>query len=210
MLPLARENLDSDEAESVILSTSSTQLIDPPPHSRHSACGPVIKVREYRLMSATQCQQCGRPNGASATSCIWCGAPMGSAQAFQKIRVELGYVEGIERFEDAAPVRLTVDLDGVEVTEIMPGTRSQRIPVESIVEANVRVSGRQQESSGDKSGWWRRGSSRAKERAYILTVRFRSDDAVSDAVFQREDDEGFTAIQSLARAIRLIVRLRGS
>ena len=135
---------------------------------------------------------------------------MGSEPAFQKIRVELGYVEGIERFEDSAPVRLTVDADGIEITEIMPGTRSQRIPVESIIEANVRVSGRQQESAGERTGWWRRGSSRGKERAYVLTVKFKNGDATSDAVFQREDDEGFTAIQSLARAIRLIVRLRGT
>ena len=80
-------------------------------------------------MSAINCPECGRPNSVTARRCIWCSVPVSEDAALRSDTksVELDYVEGIDRFDDAGPVRLIVSSEGIEVLELMPGSRSVKI-----------------------------------------------------------------------------------
>src|SRR5437016_562151 len=91
-------------------------------------------------MIPTYCQECGRANGAAARRCIWCGVPLvdkGVPQNFEPTRVEVDYLDGLDRLGDPAPVRLLIDATGIEITEQMPGTRTARIAAQFIVDANT-------------------------------------------------------------------------
>lgn len=173
------------------------------------------------MTSPVYCDECGRPNGATAVSCIWCGVPMlnhGAVGAVPTTRVEIGYLDGIDRFEDAEPVRLIISAEGIEVSELVPGTRSVRIPASSILEANtVDGSTTIEDDRAQPGRWWlalrpkgfskqNRKAAEVKAHDYILTVRYRDGDEVRTAVFHREDVGGLAVVEGLARIVTSLMR----
>src|ERR1051325_11020811 len=90
----------------------------------------------HLFMTPVHCQECGRANGAAAKRCIWCGVPLidrGKPSSFDPTRVEIDYLDGIERLDNPAPVKLLISADGLEVTELMPGSRSIKIAAASLI-----------------------------------------------------------------------------
>src|SRR5262245_14649363 len=88
----------------------------------------------------TYCNECGRANAAAAVRCMWCGVPLLAGQSqdyFEPTRVDVDYMEGLDRLSDPIPVRLLIDATGIEVTEQMPGSRTARIAAMSIVDAST-------------------------------------------------------------------------
>jgi len=64
-------------------------------------------------MTPTYCQECSRANGASAKRCIWCGVPLVNQNApeeFAATKIEIDYLDGIERLDGSATVRLIINL----------------------------------------------------------------------------------------------------
>ena len=172
-------------------------------------------------MSPIYCDECGRANGAAAKTCIWCGVPMFNGRTVGSVettRVEIGYLDGIQRFEDAAPVRLSISGEGIEVAELIPGTRSVKIPASSIVEANcVDASTMIEGNRVRPKRWWLmlgpgalliRGKKTqdVKRHDYILTIKYKDGDETRTAVFHREDSVGLAVVEGLARIVRSIVR----
>jgi hypothetical protein len=160
------------------------------------------------------CQECGRANGRSAKRCIWCGLPIieGDAPlAFDSTRVEIDYIGGIERLEDPAPVTMVVSPEGIEVIELMPGSRIVKIPAGSIIEAKV-VDASEVAEASDKPWWSAIGSAKGKRSAatkkhdYLLNVKYYGDDDVQSAIFRREDKAGLQTVNALAWTISLIAR----
>lgn len=173
------------------------------------------------MTSPIYCDECGRPNSEAAKACIWCGVPMfngGTAGAVPTTRVEVGYLDGIERFEDAEPVRLIISAEGIEVSELIPGTRSVKIPASSILEANhVDASTMIEDKRARPKRWWLTlgtgGFSRTdknvpevKAHDYILTIKYRDGDETRTAVFHREDAAGLAVVEGLARIVTSLAR----
>ena len=155
-------------------------------------------------MSAINCHECGRPNSVTARRCIWCSVPISedAASRSDTKSVELDYLEGIDRFDDAGPVRLIVSSEGIEVLELMPGSRSVKIPADCVLEARVEESLASHNGDGSKS--WKRllkvpsaGASRntagTAKRQSVLTIKYRIDGEIRDAVFSRDDPPGVVA-----------------
>ena len=173
-------------------------------------------------MSPIYCDECGRANGASAKKCIWCGAPTSNgskAGSIETTRVEIGYLDGIDRFEDAGPVRLIISVEGIEVAELIPGTRSVKIPASSILGANVVDASTMIEGKRERSKWWwwlaigpvallipGRKTPDVKEHDYILTIRYKAGNETRNAVFHREDRAGLSVVEGLARIVTSLVR----
>src|SRR5512132_725737 len=91
-------------------------------------------------MTPTYCQECGRANAAAAQRCIWCGLPLvdkGTPASFAPTRVEVDYLDGIERFDEPGPVRMLINAAGIEVSEQMPGSRTAHIAARSIIDAST-------------------------------------------------------------------------
>ncbi|HYP28192.1 MAG TPA: hypothetical protein VE262_15865 [Blastocatellia bacterium] len=174
--------------------------------------------------TTVNCQGCGRTNGAAAKRCIWCGIPIinrGNLNSFESTRAEVDYVDGIERFDDQMAVRLTITPSGIMVNELMPGSRSFTIEADSIIEARVA------DTSSIKEGG-RQGASRkwrfmvgplavfvpggrlpdAKRHDYMLTIRYKYNGQVLNAVFHRGDRVGLAMLDGLARTINSIVKQR--
>jgi len=175
-------------------------------------------------MSPIYCNECGRANGASAKKCIWCGVPIsagGSPGVIETTRVEIGYLDGIERFDDAGPVRLIIGAEGIEVAELMPGTRSVKIPVSAILEANVADASTMIEGRRERPKWWWwlvigpgallvRGKKTpdVKEHNYILTIKYTAGNETLNAVFHHEERIGLSVVEGLARIVTSLVRQR--
>jgi hypothetical protein len=172
-------------------------------------------------MSPIYCDQCGRANGASAKACIWCGVPISNgslAGAIETTRVEIGYLDGIDRFEDATPVRLTISVEGIEVAELIPGTRSVKIPASSILEASAVDASTMIEGKRVRPRWWwlalgpiallipGRKTPNIKDHDYILTIRYKKGSEISNAVFHRDDRVGLAVVEGLARIVTSLVR----
>jgi hypothetical protein len=171
-------------------------------------------------MGPIYCDECGRANGAAAKRCIWCGAPIvrDGVSRLEKTRVEIGYLDGIERLEDAGPVSLIISSEGIEVVELVPGSRSVKIPASSIIEANVVDASTMVEGKRVRPAWWwlalgpialafrGRKTSDAKKHDYILTIRYKVDNEVRNAVFHREDRAGLAVVEGLARIVSRVVR----
>jgi len=172
-------------------------------------------------MSPIYCHECGRANGASAKKCIWCGAPTtngNKAGSIETTRVEIGYLDGIDRFEDAGPVRLIISVEGIEVAELIPGTRSVKIPASSILEANVVDASTMIEGKRKRPTWWwlalgpgallipGRKTPDVKEHDYILTIKYKAGNETRNAVFHREDRVGLAVVEGLARIVTSLVR----
>jgi hypothetical protein len=172
-------------------------------------------------MSPIYCDECGRANGASAKKCIWCGAPTTNgikAGSIETTRVEIGYLDGIDRFEDAGPVRLIISTEGIEVAEVIPGTRSVKISASSILEANVVDASTMIEGKRVRPTWWwlalgplalvipGRKTPDVKEHDYILTIKYKAGNETRNAVFHREDRVGLAVFEGLARIVTSLVR----
>ena len=171
-------------------------------------------------MSPIYCNECGRANGANARRCIWCGVPMlngGTAGLIETTRVEIGYLDGIDRFEDAAPVRLIISAEGIEVAEIIPGTRSVKIPASSILEASCVDASTIKETPARPKGWWLifrpsaffsadKDASPVKTHDYILAIKYKDGDQTHTAVFHREDSVGLPVVEGLARIVTSLIR----
>lgn len=170
------------------------------------------------------CQGCGRVNGAAAKRCIWCGIPIinrANLNSFETTRVEIDYVDGIERFDESMAVRLTITPSGIVVNELMPGSRSFTIEADSIIEASVIDTSSTKEGKRQKSSWkwWLLVGPLAafvpgkrlpdtKQHDYMLTIRFKERGQVRNAVFHREDRLGLSLVDGLARIINSIVKQR--
>lgn len=172
--------------------------------------------------SPIYCNECKRANSAAAKKCIWCGLPVvevGTGR-LETTRVEIGYLGGIERLEDALPVRLIIDSDGIEVAELIPGTRSFKIPVAAIlgatvVDASTMVEGKRVRSSS----WWfaigplallipGKRTPDVKEHDYILSIRYKTANEVRNAVFHRGDRSGLAVVEGLARIVTMLTQRR--
>jgi hypothetical protein len=167
------------------------------------------------------CSECERVNGSAATLCLWCGAPIVNAPippVFEPTQAELDYVGGIERLDDPTPVRLAISEAGIEIVEIMPGSRKILIAAAAVVDA--RVTGKPSLEKTTPQPWWLRlgrslfRTSRRTERPieespdYTLTIRYQESGEVRTAVFHRRGGAGLLMIQGLARSVASLVRLR--
>jgi len=168
-------------------------------------------------MSAINCHECGRPNSVTARRCMWCSVPISedSAPRFDTKSVELDYLEGIDRFDDAGPVRLIVSSEGIEVLELMPGSRSVKIPADCILETRVEDS--LSSHNGDDGKSWKRllkvpsaGASRnaagTAKRQSILTIKYRIDGEIRDAIFCRDDPPGASAVAGVAKIMSTLAK----
>lgn len=175
-------------------------------------------------MTPTYCLECGRANGAASPRCIWCGVPLvdrGAPDRFETTRVEIDYVDGIERLDNPAPVRLVISREGLEVSELMPGSRTFKITAEAIIDATVvdastTVAGKKVRP---RWLWFALGPFAAavpakslpdeKKHDYILNIKYRAGEEEKNAVFQRADRLGLHALEGLARIIRVLIKVRG-
>ena len=142
----------------------------------------------------------------------------GARQPFPTTAAELDYLNGIERLDNAMPVRLTVNADGIEVKEVMPGTRVFQIAADAILEARVtrRVEKIKVEKPLsllqkillDDSILPQRQFTEEFLHDYILTVRYRFDGKTCSAAFHREEKEGKSLINSVAKAINQLLKYR--
>lgn len=176
-------------------------------------------------MIPTYCQECGRTNGATAKRCIWCGVPLvdkGTPDRFEPTRVEIDYLDGIARLEEPMSVRLVINAEGIEVSEIMPGSRTFKIAAAALIEANIMDTSVTVESKRKRRPIWRllinpisrkvwQGqpdeAKAVKQYDYVLTIRYRAGDDIRIAVFHRQDRIGLQVVEGLARIVNLLVRL---
>src|SRR5215471_13492958 len=88
------------------------------------------------------CQHCHRPNGASSRKCMWCEANLSgpTSTEIDTTTLEVDYMSGIDRLDNPGPVRMVISSEGIEIAEILPGSRSFKIPAASIIEVNVTAS----------------------------------------------------------------------
>ena len=171
--------------------------------------------------SPIYCQECGRANTEAARRCIWCGLPLfaqDTSSEFETTRVEIDYIGGIERLEDPATVKMAIDATGIEISEVLPGSRIIRIPAEDIIEARALDSTSIVQGKHIRPTWWwfafgpfalaRRGRKLPDtlKHDYILTIKYRSENKVSSAVFHREDRLGSSMVNGLARIITALVQ----
>ena len=168
-------------------------------------------------MTPSYCQECGRANSASARRCIWCGIPIvhgGTPISFDTTRVEIDYLDGIERLDNPAPMRLVIDRNGVEVNELMPGTRTIRIAAESLIRADVIDGSTEIEPKRKRRALWKilifpfglliRSKNKPPETRrhdYILNIRYKVGGEIRNAVFHRQDRSGLHMVEGLARII---------
>jgi hypothetical protein len=168
------------------------------------------------------CSECERVNGSAATLCLWCGAPIVNAPippVFEATQAELDYVGGIERLDDPTPVRLSISEAGIEIVEIMPGSRRILIPASDVIDARV-TGGGPAPGKANASPWWVRigqSFSRKSRRTqmsgeessdYTLTIRYQEGGEERSAVFHRKGGAGLSMIRGVTRSVASLVRLR--
>jgi len=181
-------------------------------------------LNEIERMTPTYCHECGRANGAAARRCIWCGLPLvdkGTPASFEPTRVDVDYLDGLERLGDPTPVRLLINSTGIEVSEQMPGSRTAHIAAQAIIDANTVDASLTVEEKPAPTPLWRYlilpfgigwffkkkpGPTEKKQHDYVLLIRYRSGDETRTAVFHRQDRAGLTVVEGLARIINLLVR----
>jgi hypothetical protein len=139
--------------------------------------------------------------------------------SIEPTQAELDYIGGIERLHDPTAVRVTVSEAGIEITEVMPGSRKILIPAADVVDASVTQAENAPSDESGKQTWWnrlRRSVSRTAKagqilhsdgRDFTLTIRYRENNTVQSAVFQRQGNPGLLTIQLLARAVASLARL---
>ena len=164
------------------------------------------------------CSECKRVNGSAASLCLWCGAPIVNAPhppVFEPTQAELDYVGGLERLDDPTPVRLAISESGIEIVEIMPGSRRIVIDAADVVDARVTGAGTSSSEETARQPWWHRlGRSvfrrpgGSPDQEHTLTIRYRESGEVLNAVFNRRGGAGLSMMQGLARSVASMVRLR--
>jgi hypothetical protein len=160
-------------------------------------------------MEQSLCQKCGQQIGDGAPVCLRCDAGAGAIpeNAGVAALIEMEYDSGIERLTDPTPVRLSVSSGGVQVTEVMPGTRSVWIQADQIIEA--RVSGSLTSVGKEPRRRWpiidafrdNKKSGDGGTRKYTLTISYREGDAVIEAIFHREEPSTLSRVNHIARMI---------
>jgi hypothetical protein len=176
-------------------------------------------------MTPIYCHECGRANGVAARRCIWCGSPIiegGNPISFDATQIEIDYLDGIERLDDPTPVRLRIDSDGVEVCELMPGSRTIRLPAESLIRADVVDASVQVKPKRERRIWRKillfpfgfgGGKDEEVETTqydYVLTIRYKNGDGTRNAVFHRQDRAGLSIVEGLARIINMLARMKSN
>jgi len=173
-------------------------------------------------MATIYCQRCQRPNGASSQKCIWCEANLSGSTSteIETTTLEVDYVSGIDRLDNPGPVRMVISSEGIEIAEILPGSRSFKIPTASIIEVNVAASNVTTEAK--ERPWWRRITGSLKEAStndssesvqgdYVFTVRYESDNEAGTVVFRRYDPGGNMPVWRIADKLgRLTGQRQGS
>ena len=175
-------------------------------------------------MTPAYCHECGRANAAAARRCLWCGLPMvdrGAPEHFEATRVEVDYLDGLERLDDPLPVRLLIDANGIEVCEQMPGSRTAHIAAPAILEATTVDASLTSQAAPPRTPLWRYlilplgitwffkkkpAPAEQKQHDYVLLIRYRAGEETRTAVFHRQDRAGLAVIEGLARIINLLVR----
>jgi hypothetical protein len=144
----------------------------------------------------------------------------GAPDRFETTRVEIDYVDGIERLDNPVPVRLVISSEGLELSELMPGSRTFKISAEAIVEATVIDASTTIEGKKVRPRWlWfalgpfaaavpARRLPDEKKHEYILNIKYRVDEEERNAVFQRADRLGLHALEGLARIIRVLIKVK--
>jgi hypothetical protein len=180
-----------------------------------------LQVPSQYEFNPVKCVVCHRPNSPAASLCLWCGALLDSKTAlahFPTTVVELDYLSGIDRLDNAMPVRLTISATGVEVKEVLPGSRIFLIPAAAIIEARVvdKIERVKVEKRATLLQKLLSESSSAQgpqfmeqiTHDYILTIWYRLDERVFTAAFHREDDAGKAMINNVARNINSLVQFK--
>ncbi|MGA9767624.1 MAG: hypothetical protein WBV94_01180 [Blastocatellia bacterium] len=180
-------------------------------------------ISDIFSMTPVYCQECGRANGATAPRCIWCGIPIiqgGAPLSFDTTRVEIDYLDGIERLDNPAPMRLVINRDGLEISELMPGTRTIRIAAESIIRADVVDASTEVEPKRAPFPFLKilifpfglllskKKPTDPKLHDYLLNIRYKAGGEIRNAVFHRQDRAGLSIVEGLARIINMLVRLQ--
>lgn len=168
-----------------------------------------------------QCSECHRPNSPSASLCLWCGVLLDSKAAFEHFPttvVELDYLNGIDRLDNPMPVRLTTNADGIEIKEVLPGSRIFLIAADSIIEARVldkierikveKRSSLLQKLLNESSSLQNQQFKEQITHDFILTLWYRLDDKVCTAAFHREDDAGKAMVNNTAKIINSLVKFK--
>lgn len=172
-------------------------------------------------MTPAYCQKCGRANSTTAKRCLWCGVPIEAGTnppIIETTGVDIGYLDGIDAFEDAETVRLTINANGIEVADLIPGTRSIKIPASQILEANFVDASTMIKGKRVRPRWWwlalgpaallipGRRTPNTKAHDYILTIKYEAGEKVRNAVFHREDRAGRAVIEGLARIVSSLTK----
>jgi hypothetical protein len=182
-----------------------------------------LQVPNQFEFKPVKCAECYRPNSPSASLCLWCGILLDSKAAlahFPTTVVELDYLSGINRLDNAMPVRLNISADGVEVKEVLPGSRIFLIPANAVIEARIvdkiervkvekRVSLLQKLLSDPSSP---QGPQFIEQitHDYILTIWYRQEEKVFTAAFHREDEAGKALVNNVAKSINSLVKFNAA
>jgi hypothetical protein len=144
----------------------------------------------------------------------------GKPSSFDPTRVEIDYLDGIERLDNPAPVKLIINSDGIEVCELMPGSRTIKIDAASLVQASVVDGSITVEGKRARAPmWWLalgpfalvvKGKKKpdTKKYDYLLTIKYTAGGQECNAVFHREDRAGLSMLEGLARIINTLVRMK--
>lgn len=173
-------------------------------------------------MTTIYCQRCQRPNGVSSKKCIWCEAILSgpTSTEIDTTTLEVDYLSGIDRLDNPGPVRMVISSEGIEIAEILPGSRSIKIPAASIIEVNVTASSVM--TAARERPWWRRVTGSLKEAStnessesvqgdYIFMVRYELDNEEGTIVFRRYDPNGNMPVWRIADTLgRLTGQRQGS
>jgi hypothetical protein len=175
---------------------------------------------EQNASGTVNCFSCHRPNSPAAIRCLWCGAQFQDATSATNaaiLQAEFTYLGGFDRLDSPQPVTLRVTSEGVEIREMMPGTRTVQIPAAAILEARV-VRNIDKVRVDEAIPWWRKlffddetnqKNLRKKEeilREYIVTMRYRSEDKILNVAFRRDDDMAAVSAEKLAKTINSILK----
>jgi hypothetical protein len=180
-----------------------------------------LQLQNQFEFQPVKCNECHRPNSPAASLCLWCGILLDSKAAranFPTTVVELDYLSGIDRLDNAMPVRLSISADGVEVKEVLPGSRIFLIPAEAIIEARIidkiervkvekRVSLLQKLLSDPSLP---QGPQFVEQitHDYILTIWYRLEGRTFTGAFHREDEAGKALINQVAKHINSLVKFK--
>jgi hypothetical protein len=115
-------------------------------------------------------------------------------------------------------VKLAVGPAGIEIDEIIPGSRKVKIAADQIIDAQVEDASTVIKQNRKRAAWWWYlirpigstapdvGRSAPKNHDYILTIIYKEEGEIRKATFRRGDGPGLSLLNGLARIIGLLVR----